>query len=69
MKLAKTVLVKVKRFQGRLKKGAFGETLSKDPVSGPNPHRNRPVLRSHKTGYHTAIYGQSKRRRFDAAWI
>ena len=46
---------------GRLKKRAFDETLSQDPVSGGrNPHRNRPVLLSHKTVYHTAIYGSQK---------
>ena len=45
---------------GRLKKGAFDETLSRGPVSGPKPHRNRPVLLSHKTVYRTAIYGSQK---------
>ena len=45
---------------GRLKKGAFDETLSRGPASGPKPHRNRPVLLSHKTVYRTAIYGSQK---------
>ena len=45
---------------GRLKKGAFDETLSRGPVSGPKPYRNRPILLSHKTVYHTAIYGSQK---------
>ena len=44
----------------RLKKRAFDETLSQGPVSGPKPDRNRPVLLSHKTVYHTAIYGNQK---------
>ena len=34
--------------------------LSVGPVSGPKPHRNRPVLLSHKTVYHTPIYGSQK---------
>ena len=45
---------------GRLKKGAFDETLSRGPVSEPKPGQNRPVLLSHKTVYHTAIYGSQK---------
>ena len=45
---------------GRLKKGAFDETLSREPVSGPKPQPNRPVLLSHKTVYHTPIYGSQK---------
>ena len=36
---------------------------------GRNPHRNRPILLSHKTVYHIATYGSQKRRRLDAAWI
>ena len=54
MKLAKTVLVKVERFQGCLKKGAFGETLYRGPVSGPTPPRSRAVLLSQKTVSHIA---------------
>ena len=55
-----TDLVPPASFPRRLKKGAFDETLSRGPVSGLPPHRNRPVLLSHKTVYHTAIYGSQK---------
>ena len=48
------------RLWNRLKKRAFDETLSRGRFLGRNPHRNRPVLLSHKTVYHTAIYGSQK---------
>ena len=64
---------------GCLKKGAFDETLSTEPLLlGLNPHRNRPVFLSHKTVSHTAIYGSQKedgstptpraRQHFTARW-
>ena len=65
-----TDLVPPASFPRRLKKGAFDETLSRGPVSGLPPHRNRPVLLSHKTVYHTAIYDSQKktvRRSLDMA--
>ena len=38
----------------------FDETFSRGPVSGSNPGRNRLVLLSHKTVYHTAVHGGQK---------
>ena len=49
-----------RRLQGVSKKRAFDETLPRGPVRDRNPNRNRPVLLSHKTVYHTAVYGSQK---------
>ena len=54
MKLAKTVLVKVKRFQGRLKKGAFDGTRIVDDVCCLDVLPGRPVLLSRKIVSHIA---------------
>ena len=42
------------------KTSVLDETLSRGRFRGQNPDRNRPVSLSHKTAYHTAIYGSQK---------
>ena len=46
---------------GCLRKGAFYERLSREPVTGQNLGQNRPVLLSHYSVYHTAILGRPKK--------